>query len=433
MKIVVRESTMVRPMEETPKIKLWNSNLDLLVSEYHTQTVYFYESPRAATNFFDIQVMKDALSRVLVPFYPVAGRFNKDQDGRIEIDCQGQGVLFVEAESDCVIDEFGDFAPRMEFLKLIPTVDYSLGIESYPLLVLQVTCFKCGGASLGVGMHHRLADGLSAMHFIKSWSEMASGLDLTIPPYIDRTLLRSRDPPKPIFEHTEFQPVPQMKSPSLISPLDETVTCSIFKFARDQLNVLKEKSKEDGNAINFSSYEILAGHIWRSVCKARGLPDNQDTELYIPTDGRSRLQPPLPPGYFGNVIFMTTPIAKSGELQSNTTWYAASKIHDAIAQRNNDYLKSAIDYLEVQPDLDAMFRGLQKLECPNLMINNWTRLPVYDADFGWGRPMFMAPAFLPIDGFSLVLPTSINDGNMLIVTSLQAQHMKLFRKFLHDI
>ncbi|GJT63780.1 chloramphenicol acetyltransferase-like domain-containing protein [Tanacetum coccineum] len=416
---------MVRPMEKTPNIKLWNSNLDLLVSEYHTQTVYFYVTNN---NIFDTPLMKDALSRVLVPFYPIAGRFNKDQDGRIEIDCQGQGVLFVEAVSDCVMDEFGDFAPRLEFIKLIPIVDYSLGIESYPLLLLQVTCFKCGGASLGVGMHHRLADGLSAMHFIKSWSEMARGLDLTIPPYIDRTLLRARDPPSPIFEHTEFQPVPQMKSSS-----DETVTCSIFNFTRDQLNLLKLKSKEDGNTINFSSYEILTGHIWRSVCKARGLPDNQETELYIPTDGRGRLQPPLPPGYFGNVIFMTTPIAKSGELQSSPTWYAASKIHDAIAQRNNDYLKSAIDYLELQPDLDAMFQGLQKLECPNVMINTWTRLPVYDADFGWGRPMSVTPAFIPIDGFILVLPSSINDGNMLIVASLQAQHMKLFRKFLHDI
>ncbi|GKB37885.1 chloramphenicol acetyltransferase-like domain-containing protein [Tanacetum coccineum] len=120
----------------------------------------------------------------LVSKYHHKCRFNKDQDGRIEIDCQGQGVLFVEAVSDCVMDEFGDFAPRLEFIKLIPIVDYSLGIESYPLLLLQVTRFKCGGASLGVGMHHRLADGLSAMHFIKSWSEMARGLDLTIPPYI---------------------------------------------------------------------------------------------------------------------------------------------------------------------------------------------------------------------------------------------------------
>lgn len=137
MKIEVRESTMVRPAEETPRINLWNSNVDLVVPNFHTPSVYFYR-PNGASNFFDPKVMKDALSKALVPFYPMGGRLKRDEDGRIEIDCQGQGVLFVEAESDGMVDDFGDFAPTLELRKLIPAVDYSQGIESYPLLVLQV-------------------------------------------------------------------------------------------------------------------------------------------------------------------------------------------------------------------------------------------------------------------------------------------------------
>ncbi|KAJ0790288.1 putative quinate O-hydroxycinnamoyltransferase [Helianthus annuus] len=117
MKVVVRESTMVRPGEETPTTTLWNSSLDLIAVNSHAATVYFYR-PNRATNFFDTKVMKDALSR--------------------GIDCQGQGVLFLEAESDGVIDDFGDFAPISESLKLRPVVDYSLGLGSYPLLTLQV-------------------------------------------------------------------------------------------------------------------------------------------------------------------------------------------------------------------------------------------------------------------------------------------------------
>nr|GEY86743.1 chloramphenicol acetyltransferase-like domain-containing protein [Tanacetum cinerariifolium] len=432
MKIMVRESTMVMPAEETPKIKLWNSNLDLLVSKYHTLTVYFYLPNRDSSNFFNTKVMKHALSKVLVVFYPVAGRFKENQDGRIDIDCQGQGVLFVEAESDCVIDDLGDFAPRLEFLKLIPTVDYSLGIDSYPILLLQVTRFKCGGVSLGVGMHHRIADGLSAQHFLNSWSEMARGLGLTLSPFLDRTLLRSRDPPQPVFEHIEYLPPPPMRLWPLKFSSDETVT-SIFKLTQYQIRILKAKSKEDGNTIRYSSYEMLAGHIWKTVCKARGLPDDQDTKLYIPTNARAHLNPPLPKGYFGNVILMATPIAVVGKLQSNPTWYAASKIHDVITQRNTDYLMSAIDYLELQPDLNNMDRGAQSFECPNLGISSWARLSIYDVDFGWGRPVFMGPAVIPFEGLSFVLPSPINDGSMTIAIALQAQHMKLFSKLLYDI
>nr|GFB17358.1 shikimate O-hydroxycinnamoyltransferase [Tanacetum cinerariifolium] len=129
MQIVVRESNMVMPAKEMSRIKLWSSNLDLIVPDVHSSRVYIYR-PNAADKFFDMKVMKDALSKALVVFYPMGGRLKEDENGRVEIDCQGQGVLLVEAESDGVVDDFGDFAPSLELRKLVPTVDYSLGIES---------------------------------------------------------------------------------------------------------------------------------------------------------------------------------------------------------------------------------------------------------------------------------------------------------------
>lgn len=138
MKITVKESTLVPPAEATPRRRLWNANVDLVVPNFHTPSVYFYR-PNGCDNFFDTRVLKDALARALVPFYPMAGRLRRDDDGRVEIDCNGEGVLFVEAESDGVVDDFGDFAPTLELRQLIPAVDYSLGISSYSLLVLQVS------------------------------------------------------------------------------------------------------------------------------------------------------------------------------------------------------------------------------------------------------------------------------------------------------
>ncbi|KAI7986578.1 Shikimate O-hydroxycinnamoyltransferase [Camellia lanceoleosa] len=436
MRIEVRESTMVKAAQEIPssKRRLWNSNVDLVVPSFHTPSVYFYR-PNGSPNFFEPHVLKEALSRALVAFYPMAGRLVRDDDGRIEIDCNDEGVLFVEAESDSCVDDFGDFAPTLELRQLIPAVDYSKGISSYPILVLQVTYFKCGGVSLGVGMQHHVADGSSGLHFVNTWSDIARGLDLTIPPFIDRTLLRARDPPQPAFHHIEYQPPPSMNAdPQSTKP--ESVpeaTVSIFKLTKDQLNTLKAKSKEDGNMVNYSSYEMLAGHVWRSVCKARGLPDDQETKLYIATDGRSRLRPALPPGYFGNVIFTTTPLAIAGDLQSKPTWYAASRIHDALVRMDNDYLKSALDYLELQPDLKALVRGAHTFKCPNLGITSWVRLPIHDADFGWGRPIFMGPGGIAYEGLAFALPSPTNDGSLSVAISLQTEHMKLFEKFLYDI
>ncbi|KAL2242770.1 UNVERIFIED_CONTAM: Shikimate O-hydroxycinnamoyltransferase [Sesamum indicum] len=433
MKIYVKESALVRPAAVTPCVTIWNSNVDLVVSDIHTPSVYFY-GPTGAANFFDPAVLKAALGRALVPFYPMAGRLKRDKDGRVEIDCNAEGVLFVEAESDAVVDDFGDFAPTLELRRLIPPVDYSQGISTFPLVVLQVTRFKCGGVSLGVGMQHRVADGFSGLHFINTWSDMARGLDITIPPFIDRTLLRARDPPQPKFEHIEYQPPPTMAihDSQKINAAPRTVV-AILKLTRDQLNTLKAKTKEDGNTVTYSSYEILAAHIWVCACRARGLVDEQKTKLFIATNGRSRLRPPLPPGYLGNVIFPITPVAVSGELQSKPISYTAGMIHDVLVRMDDEYLRSALDYLEVQPDLMALVRGANTFNCPNLAITSWVGLPIHDADFGWGRPVFMGPGGIVYEGLCYLLPSPTNDGSLSVPISLQEEHMKVFEKLFYDI
>ncbi|CAI0559827.1 unnamed protein product [Linum tenue] len=38
--------------------------------------------------------MKESLSQALVAFFPAAGRLARDESGRFEIDCGGQGVLY---------------------------------------------------------------------------------------------------------------------------------------------------------------------------------------------------------------------------------------------------------------------------------------------------------------------------------------------------
>eukprot|EP00252_Welwitschia_mirabilis_P014794 TRINITY_DN3278_c0_g1_i1.p1 TRINITY_DN3278_c0_g1~~TRINITY_DN3278_c0_g1_i1.p1 ORF type:complete len:153 (-),score=22.23 TRINITY_DN3278_c0_g1_i1:75-533(-) len=137
MKITVKNSYMVKPAEPTPQRDIWNSNLDLVIPRIHTASVYFYR-PTGSPDFFSMNVLKEALSKVLVTFYPMAGRLSRDSDGRIQINCNSEGVLLVEATTDSEIDDFGDFAPTMELKQLIPAIQYSEDISSYPLLVLQV-------------------------------------------------------------------------------------------------------------------------------------------------------------------------------------------------------------------------------------------------------------------------------------------------------
>ncbi|PKA57606.1 Shikimate O-hydroxycinnamoyltransferase [Apostasia shenzhenica] len=439
MIIRVKETEMVRPAAQTPRRRLWNSNLDLVVPRFHTPSVYFYRRPAAAIDgFFDARKLKEALARALVPFYPMAGRLARDEDGRVEINCNGEGVLFVVAETDSSVDDFGDFAPTMEMKQLIPKVDYTDDIAAFPLLVLQVTHFKCGGAALGVGMQHHVADGYSGLHFINSWSDVARGLAVSLPPFIDRSLLRARDPPAPSFPHLEYHPAPSMPSAASANATAKSASktasaVAIFNVTRTQLSILKSKASGGGGGFPaFSSYALLAAHVWRCACAARGLPSDQPTKLYIATDGRQRLVPPLPEGYFGNVIFTATPLATAGEVAAGLG-EAAARIQAALGRMGDDYLLSALDYLELQPDLTALVRGAHTFRCPNLGITSWARLPIHDADFGWGRPIFMGPGGIPYEGLSFVLPSPTGDGSLSLAISLQPEHMERFKDMFYDL
>ncbi|EOY29511.1 Hydroxycinnamoyl-CoA shikimate/quinate hydroxycinnamoyl transferase, putative [Theobroma cacao] len=372
MEITTKKSTMVYPAEETQKHRLWSSNLELLMTLHHVPTVYFFR-PNGSSNFFNAQVLMEALSKVLVPFYPMAGRLARDEKGRVEINCNAEGALFVEAETDVVIDDLiGDTIRSSELWRLVPTVDYAADISSYPLTLLQVTKFKCGGVCLGIGLQHTLADGPAGIHFINSWAESARGLPLSAEPHIDRSLLRARDPPTPTFHHVEYDPPLSMNTDQEPQSDPET-TVSIFKLTRDQLNTLKDKANKDGNAGNYSTYNSLAAHIWRCV---KSFPDT------------------------------------------------AKRIQTILKRMDDEYLRSAIDHMETVPNVRAPVLGARGFQCPNLCINSWVRLPIYEADFGWGCPIWLGPAKGSQDGKTYVLPSPVKDGSLSLATCLDTAHMK---------
>ncbi|WVZ48925.1 hypothetical protein U9M48_000316 [Paspalum notatum var. saurae] len=94
--VQVLESSFV-----APKKGLWLSPLDLMQGNRHTPTVYLYHRHRASSSddFFDVTRLKASLAKALVIFYPLAGRFAVDDNGRPEISCNGEGALFVVARS----------------------------------------------------------------------------------------------------------------------------------------------------------------------------------------------------------------------------------------------------------------------------------------------------------------------------------------------
>lgn len=104
------KTAMVLPSSKSPRFILPLGSLDLFKPNIQAKFVFFYNS-NGYTNVLDFKLLREALARTLVPFYPFAGRLRRDENGRVEIICNDEGVLLVEVEADATIEDFGDFAP----------------------------------------------------------------------------------------------------------------------------------------------------------------------------------------------------------------------------------------------------------------------------------------------------------------------------------
>ncbi|KAK7397278.1 hypothetical protein VNO78_18445 [Psophocarpus tetragonolobus] len=157
-----------------------------------------------------VEVLRKALAQTLVVYYPFAGRLREGPERKLMVDCNGEGVVFVEADADVTLNHFGhNLQPPFPcFRQLLYHFPASQQITNTPLLLVQVTRLKCGGFILAVGVNHAMCDGAGLSQFMKAWAKMAGGATKpSISPVSNRELLMARDPPRITHEHREYEQV----------------------------------------------------------------------------------------------------------------------------------------------------------------------------------------------------------------------------------
>ncbi|KAL7097278.1 hypothetical protein ACP275_10G134500 [Erythranthe tilingii] len=449
--VTVKATHTVRTAEPTPEEIMYINSCDQIKDITHTPTIYFYKKSAALDSENDaVSVLRDSLSKALFLFYPLAGRLNWAAEGgsRVELHCNGKGVPLFEAESDAAVDDFGDFTPTAAIQALIPSVDYTTPIDEIPLVIVQLTRFRCGGVSVGLGISHVMADGPSALHFVDEWTKFARGVGPAVPPFLDRRVLETPPEKAPAVK---FDPAVLRRPPTLVGEDDSSleqrkkpIGVAFLTLTKLQIEKLRNKANldfdyENSGGRGYSRFEAVAAHIWRCTSKARGHVADQQTSLHFVADFRNKLQPPLPKNYFGNALIRVEATDTSGSLLSNPIGAASRKIREAVEKVTDDTVRAYLDYLKELPDV-GRFRSLDNngrpkgdfYGNPNLAIISWMSLPLYGADFGWGNEIHLGPGPMGFDGKTFIIPTREGDGSFNVAIWLQEEYMAAFKNFLYD-
>ncbi|CAI0381083.1 unnamed protein product [Linum tenue] len=390
--------------------------------------VYCFKSDRRRGSDCAAEVIRDALGKVLVHYYPMAGRLVLSPEGKPTLNCSGEGVVFVEAEADCGLEDV-DFSRPFDRFAREKLVVYDLpGVpDKFEIpLIAQVTRFKCGGLVVGISFNHLLGDGQAIAEFVNSWSETARGLPLSVPPFLDRTILRSRTPPKIEFRHSEFEPLQHHKS----SAADEQITTHRYIRLTPEM-IKRAKSNAIGATLSnhYSTYEAIFAFAWRARNRALKTVPDQLTRLLLVVNTRGKFEPPLPKGYFGNALNFAAAHSLAGDLVGNPVSYAAVKIREAIGRVSDRRLRSVIDYCEVTTRANNKRRpsGYGKM-----VATAMSRLPFSAADFGWGKPISCLLVEPPSDDNMVLFDHPTEKGSLILFIALPGQAMVRFERLVEE-
>ncbi len=101
------EPQLIAPAKPTPHEFKSLSDVDD-VERCHIPVIQFYQFDHSMQGKDPVKVIRDALARTLVFYYPFAGRLKEGPDTKFIVECTGEGVIFIEADADVTLDLFGD-------------------------------------------------------------------------------------------------------------------------------------------------------------------------------------------------------------------------------------------------------------------------------------------------------------------------------------
>ncbi|RVW36672.1 Vinorine synthase [Vitis vinifera] len=369
MEVQMLSTKLIKPSSPTPShlrtLKL--SPIDQLFTYTTKPSAIYYYSAESSSRSEDVERrnrLETSLSETLTRFYPLAGRYIKDSHS---VDCNDEGAEYLEAKVEGQLSQL--LSRRDEMIYQL--VHLSGGQSTSPVTSIQITRFDCGGLVIGVRIHHIVVDGFTAASFVTAWATASrEGV---------------------------------AKASPKISETNKVVTWR-FVFDGAKISSLKARAHDPSFQREPSRVAVVTALIWRAlmgVSKAKH--GRLRTSLASHSINlRPKIVPPLPPLCCGNLTTRYkarfTADDSNGELPDLKE--LVGLLRDAT--KSNAAMHREDMYSTVIKSRNELHEDMEDEEVDVFLFSSWSRLSFHDADFGWGKPVWVSKIHFPADQIFLL-------------------------------
>ncbi|XP_059311263.1 acetyl-CoA-benzylalcohol acetyltransferase-like [Lycium ferocissimum] len=401
LEIQIQTRKMLKPSTPTPNhlqsLKL--SLFDQTAPPLYVPILFHYLS--TSEGIIEIcDKLQKTLAETLTKFYPLAGRFRKDD---LSIYCNDKGVEYVETKVNVDLAEFLNEGPKIELLNnLLPwCVPPDSDQPSSPLLGVQVNIFNCGGLVIGIQISHVLTDAFTLATFVNEWAHI-SQTGTTKANYL------------PSFSHLpSLFPTRVPSGPQFSPTSDRGAKIVTRRFMFDALTIEKLKSNSSATSRKPTRAVVIMSLIWKVLVGISSAKHghSRESSLCFTVGLRGKSNIPSSKHALGNFGMFGIANLEANQPREELNDFI-NLVGNTIRDASIGIGKASVD--EISPMyVDTYTKVVDMLlkgdEMDIYLSTSWCRFPWYEADFGWGKPFWVSSVSHAVEVICLI-DTKDGDG-----------------------
>ncbi|KAL7127997.1 hypothetical protein ABFS83_14G286400 [Erythranthe nasuta] len=433
MKVVVERRKLIKPLTETPtELRSYKiSIIDELNPSMHVIRILYYPFAAAAGKLSIIN-LEESLARILPLFYPLAGRYIKEKH---MVDCNDEGAEFSEAQVDCdLLTVIGGGSTAEQLNHLLPLEIGAADEPTDPMLAVRINKFRCGGVAIGVCASHRISDSASLGIFLMAWADAAAGRDSVVI--------------KPDFNSPEFFPSENLPPLDfgVSRTRDTSVVCERFLFDKNAVSILRDTANPEwtSSAGRPPSRVVVVSTVLTQALlradRAKYGGVSRASLIAQAINVRERTIPPVSKHAWGTWVSLSYLEHNAKETHKSLE---PEEYPGLVRKMRETTIQGVKDCPRILSDkqfgrwvlVDSYFDAAKKASSPDfkvIWITDWSKFGEYELDFGFGKPVWVSLADVPLQDLFILMNTKHNDGIEAWVY-LHESDMPFFRHEYEDI